>query len=82
MQAKIQKWGNSQGLRLTKDLLQSARLEVGDEVEVSVKDGVLIIAPARKIRGRYKIEDLVANILENHQPEEVDWGEPSGKEVW
>jgi len=82
MQAKIQKWGNSQGLRLTKDLLQSARLEVGDEVEVSVKDGVLIIAPARKIRGRYKIEDLVANIPENHQPEEVDWGEPSGKEVW
>ena len=82
MQAKIQKWGNSQGLRLTKDLLQRARLEVGDEVEVSVKDGALIIAPARKIRGRYKIEDLVANIPENHQPEEVDWGEPSGKEVW
>lgn len=82
MQAKIQKWGNSQGLRLTKDLLQSAGLEVGDEVEVSVKDGVLIIAPARKIRGRYKIEDLVANIPENHQPEEVDWGERSGKEVW
>ena len=82
MATKIQKWGNSQGLRLTKDLLQSARLEVGDEVEVSVKDGVLIIAPARKIRGRYKIEDLIANIPENHQPKEIDWGEPSGKEVW
>ena len=82
MQAKIQKWGNSQGLRLTKDLLQSARLEVGDEVEVSVKDGVLIIAPARKIRGRYKIEDLVAGIPEDHQPEEVDWGDSAGKKVW
>lgn len=82
MQAKIQKWGNSQGLRLTKDLLASARLDVGDEVNVSVKDGVLIIAPAKKIRGKYRIEDLVARIPDDEQPEEVEWGGPAGKEAW
>ncbi len=82
MQTKIQKWGNSQGLRLTKDLLQSVHIEVGDEVDVSAKEGILIITPVRKIRDRYKIEDLIARIPEDHQPEEVDWGEPSGKEVW
>ena len=31
MLAKIQKWGNSQGLRLAKNLLADAQLDVGDE---------------------------------------------------
>lgn len=82
MFTKIQKWGNSQGLRLNKELLENAQLEVGDEVDVSVKDDILIITPAKKIRGKYRLEDLVAQIPEGHQPEELDWGEPSGKEVW
>ena len=37
MLAKIQKWGNSQGLCLTKTLLTDAHLGVGDEVDISVK---------------------------------------------
>lgn len=36
MLGKIQKWGNSQGLRLTKALLQETQINVGDEVSVSV----------------------------------------------
>ena len=31
MLSKIQKWGNSQGLRLTKVLLQEVQIHVGDE---------------------------------------------------
>jgi len=82
MLAKIQKWGNSQGLRLTKNLLADAQLEVGDEVDINVKDGIIIVTPAKRIRGRHSLEDLVAGIPENYQTDEVDWGEPVGKEVW
>jgi antitoxin MazE len=82
MLAKIQKWGNSQGLRLTKNLLADAQLGVGDEVDISVKDGVMIVTPAKKIRGKLSLKDLVARIPENYETSEVDWGEPVGKEVW
>lgn len=82
MQTKIQKWGNSQGLRLNKELLQSAGFKIGDEVEIKLEGGTLVIMPARKIRGKYRLEDLVARIPEDLQPEEVDWGEPSGGEEW
>ncbi|MFZ1200125.1 MAG: AbrB/MazE/SpoVT family DNA-binding domain-containing protein [Desulfobacterales bacterium] len=58
MLAKIQKWGNSQGLRLAKNLLADAQLGVGDEVDITVKDGIMIVTPARRIRGRYKLQDL------------------------
>ena len=82
MLAKIQKWGNSQGLRLTKNLLADAQLGVGDEVDINVKDGIMIITPVKKIRGKHSLKDLVARIPENYQTDEVDWGEPVGKEVW
>ncbi|MFH2044481.1 MAG: AbrB/MazE/SpoVT family DNA-binding domain-containing protein [Pseudomonadota bacterium] len=82
MLTKIQKWGNSQGLRLAKNLLEDANLCVGDDVDISVKGGVMIVKPARKIRGRYALKDLVANIPENYEINEIEWGEPVGKEEW
>ena len=82
MLAKIQKWGNSQGLRLTKNLLEDAQLDVGDEVDISVKNGVMIVKPAKRIRGRHNLKDLVARIPQNYETGEVDWGEPAGKEIW
>jgi len=82
MLAKIQKWGNSQGLRLTKTLLKDANLGVSDEVDVSVKEGIIIVAPARRIRGRYTLKELVSRIPENYQTSEIEWGEAVGKEEW
>ena len=82
MLAKIQKWGNSQGLRIAKNLLADAQLCVGDEVDISVKDGIMIVTPAKRIRGRHNLKDLVARIPKNYQTGEIDWGKPVGKEVW
>ncbi len=82
MHAKIQKWGNSQGLRLTKNLLSDAQLKVGDEVDIRVEDGIMIVTPAKKIRGKHRLKDLVSRIPGNHKTAEVDWGAPVGKEDW
>jgi antitoxin MazE len=82
MLAKIQKWGNSQGIRLAKNLLADAQLDIGDEVDINVKDGIMLVTPAKRIRGRHNLKDLVSRIPENYQSGEIDWGEPVGKEVW
>ncbi len=82
MLAKIQKWGNSQGLRLDKNLLQDANINIGDAVDIAVKDGIIIVERLRKKHGRHSLEELVAKIPKNYKAGEVDWGEPIGKEVW
>jgi antitoxin MazE len=82
MITKIQKWGNSQGLRLSKELLSDVQIEVGDAVDVSVRDGSLVITPARRVRGGLDLEQLVARIPEGYTPEELDWDPPAGREVW
>ncbi len=82
MLSKIQKWGNSQGLRFTKALLQKAQINVGDEVSVSVQNGRIIVEPATKVRGKYDLKELVSKIPPEYQAEELDWGKPVGKEEW
>ena len=49
MITRIHKWGNSQGLRLSKELLSQADIEVGDAVEVALRDGSIVITPARRV---------------------------------
>jgi len=80
--AKIPKWGNSQGIRLSKNLLSDAQIGVGDEVDIEIKDGIITISPANRKRGRYDLKDLVARIPDNYQTGEVNWGKPVGKEIW
>jgi len=82
MLAKIQKWGDSQGLRITKNLLAEAQLDVGDEVDIRVKEGIMVVSPAKKIRGRYSLKELVERIPKGYKSGEAQWGEPTGKEIW
>ena len=82
MVTKIQKWGNSQGLRLAKQVLEDAHLSLGDDVNVTVQDGLIVIAPARRVRGRQSLEKLVSHIPKDYKAEEIHWGEPVGREIW
>ena len=82
MVAKIQKWGNSQGLRINSQLLKDAGISIGDEVDIGVHEGFIVVTPRRRIRGKYNLEQLVSRIPKDYQTEEVKWGEPCGKEAW
>jgi antitoxin MazE len=79
---KVQKWGNSQGIRLSKEMLADADIEVGDAVRVSVEDGVVVVTPLRRVRGRLHLAELVREIPADYEPEEFNWGRPAGREVW
>jgi antitoxin MazE len=82
MLTKVQKWGNSQGVRVPLRLLEEAKISLGDEVDVTVQEGQLIVSPSPRIRGKYRLEDLVARMPEGYEPVEEDWGGPVGREAW
>ncbi len=82
MHTKIQKWGNSQGLRIPKVVLDEVQSSIGDEVEVYSQEGKIIIAPVKRVRGKISLKTLVKKIPKNYKTQEVDWGKPLGKEEW
>ena len=86
MTTTLQAWGNSQGVRLPKALLTALGIENGAEVEVELapKKDAIIVKPARSsraVRGRHRIEDLVAAMPKNYKAAEFAW-EQKGREVW
>ncbi len=82
MLSKIQKWGNSQGIRIPKSLLKDSYIKIGDEVNITTIAGKIILEPRRKIHGRYKIQNLIKKMPKNYNAKEEDWGKPVGQEVW
>jgi antitoxin MazE len=78
--SRVQKWGNSQGLRLPKQVLELADIAVGEEVEIAVANHQIVVRKAA--RPKYNLAELVSRIPKDYQAQEVDWGQPVGKEAW
>ena len=76
---QLARWGNSLGLRLPKSIAIEARLDAGDTVEVSVRNGAIVIRPSRPT---YSLDQLVARITPRNRHSESDWGASVGDEAW
>jgi antitoxin MazE len=80
MVTKIQRWGNSLGLRIPKSFAVDAGVEAGSEVDISIEGDRLVIQPVRA--ARYKLKELVSLIREDNIHEEIPTGRRVGREVW
>lgn len=80
MQTKVQKWGNSLGVRIPRPLADQARIGEGSVIDIEEKGGEIIIklvAPAE-----YTLDELVSGITEENRHSETKTGAPVGREVW
>ena len=83
MLTTIQKWGNSQGVRLPKTILDKLFLQENDQVEIDTENSSIIIKKAtRKRRAIRSLDELFSNYTGNYKCEEWNTGKPVGKEVW
>ena len=80
MQTKIQKWGNSLGLRIPRAFAEEAGVDAGVEVNLSIRNGDLVVRPVRRVK--YQLSALVRKITVKNLHGEVDAGGPVGREVW
>ena len=87
MFATIQRWGNSQGLRLPKVLLDELGLREHDRVELIRSDNAVTIRKATAVHKTLE-ERLVAfygkplEEIQRLQEPVWDWGKAEGSEVW
>lgn len=81
MTTTIQKWGNSQGVRIPKILLDSINWSENEEVSINIEKDKLVIKKA-KTQNRKNIKELFKDYKGEYKPEEIDWGEPEGEEIW
>ncbi len=80
MQTKIQRWGNSLGLRIPRSFAEEAGVKAGSQIDLSVRDGDLIVRAAR--RRTYRLRELLERVTTKNLHDEVETGDPLGREVW
>ena len=80
MKAVVKKWGNSASVRIPAAVMQAAHLQLDEAVDVREEAGRVVIEPLR--RKKYDLEELVKGITQANLHEEIDFGDPVGKEVW
>ena len=80
MNMRIQKWGNSLALRIPKSFAKEANIDQGATVDISVKDGKLIIAPPARLK--YTLDKLLSGISKKNIHQEWETGQSMGKEEW
>ena len=80
MKARVQKWGNSLALRIPKTFASEVGLDPNSPVEMSLRDGKLIVVPVDK--PKFTLKELLAKVTEENLHDEVDTGPAAGGEVW
>ena len=95
METQLVKWGNGQGIRIPKLILQELDIKVNDTLSMEVRGeqkvndtlsmevrGEQIIIEKVKFKHRSLEERARAYGGKLGPYTEFDWGEPKGREVW
>ena len=80
MQVQLKTWGNSQGVRFSREFLASAGIRPDDVLVAEIDNGRIILSQSLQHRSLQQRAAAYGGKL--NLSEEVSWGEPQGNEVW
>lgn len=80
MESKIQKWGNSNGVRIPKIYLEALNLKADDLVDIQKVDNKIIITKSK--RKKISLKERIDKYDGPNLCEEFVWDEKVGREIW
>jgi antitoxin MazE len=80
METRVQKWGNSLAVRLSKHVVRESNIHEGSYVAIDVDEGKIVL----EVKGtkRYSLRKLLAKVKRTNIHREFEPGPPVGKEIW
>ncbi len=80
MEVRIQKWGNSDGIRIPSSILKSLNIKTNDILDIEQKDNKIVISIPKK--KKISLEERFKNYHGDNLSKEFSWDERVGKEIW
>jgi len=80
MEVKLQKWGNSNGIRIPNFILKALNLKPNDKVEIREENDQIIISKVKK--QNLSLEERIKQYKGPNLAQDFCWDEPKGKEIW
>ena len=80
MEARLQKWGNSNGIRIPNTILKALNLKTNDKVDLIQEDDKIIISKSKN--NKISLEERFKEYNGKNLAKDFEWDEPKGKEIW
>ncbi len=80
MEARLQKWGNSDGIRIPSSILKSLNIKTNDILTIEqIDDKIIISIPKKK---KISLEERFNNFHGENLSKDFTWDNPIGREIW
>lgn len=80
MRSRVERWGNSLGLRIPKHFADETGLVPGSEIDLEVVDGSLVVRSV--VEPTYTLDKLLAEITPDNLHAKFEWGDVAGNEAY
>ena len=77
-QVAVRPWGNSQGIRIPKAILEQLGINVSDVLQIGIENDAIVLKKTFKHKS---FEERVAEYNGEISVYDFDWGDPVGKEL-
>ena len=80
MEAKLQKWGNSYGIRIPKVFLKSLNIKENDKIKIEQQNDCIVITKSND--KKISLKERFKNYKGDYDISEFEWDNPVGREIW
>ena len=80
MEVRIQKWGNSSGIRIPSSMLKNLNIKTNDILNINQDDDKIIISIPKK--KKISLEDRFKEYHGKNLAKEFSWDDNIGREIW
>lgn len=80
MEIRLQKWGNSNGIRIPSTFLNSLKIKTNDRINIEQINDKIILSKVKK--PKVSLKELFNSYRGEKLSKDFEWDEPQGKEIW
>ncbi len=80
MEARLQKWGNSLGIRIPSTILKTLNLKTNDKVKLVCEDDKIVISKSKN--NKISLEERFKEYNGDNIAKDFNWDTPRGREIW
>ena len=80
VEVRLQKWGNSNGIRIPNTLLKALNLKTNDKVNIIQEDDKIVISKSNK--NKISLKERFEKYNRENLAKDFEWDEPIGREIW
>ncbi len=81
MKVKFREVGNSLTITIPKDIVNALGLKKGTEAEINMENDKILVVP-QTVDSNVTLKSLFKDYKGDYKPNEIDWGDRKGNEVW